>query len=116
MHQHPRSPAPSAPSGSTTRPRSSRAQDAPGSPTFDMRLSNSRGLGIESVPDSPEQGPAPSKDVMAKLNQIISVCFCLSTHGKEKEKVTDWLMIVPELPYESNSDHSSRPRGPTSRI
>lgn len=103
MHQHPRSPAPAAPSGSTARPRSSRAQDAPGSPTFDMRSSNNRGLGIESVPDSPEQDPAPSKEVMAKLNQIISVCSCLiflATHGwidgrmngyikRKKEEVTN---------------------------
>lgn len=72
MHQHPRSPAPSAPSV-PSRPRSSRVQDVPGSPTSDMKLSDSRGLGINSPSESSEQPSAPAKEVMTKLNQIISV-------------------------------------------
>ncbi|BCR92522.1 putative autophagy protein Atg13 [Aspergillus chevalieri] len=71
MHQHPRSSAPTAP----PRPNSSRSIDPPGSPTSDTRTNSSRGLGTESGSDSSEwtqKAAPPTKEVMAKLNQIIS--------------------------------------------
>ncbi|OJK02317.1 hypothetical protein ASPACDRAFT_76716 [Aspergillus aculeatus ATCC 16872] len=76
MHQHPRSPAPPPPASATRSSRSedNREQDTrPTSPAFDPRTS-SRGLGIETGPESPEQSQArrPSKEAIAKLNQIIS--------------------------------------------
>lgn len=108
MHQHPRSPAPSAPSV-PSRPRSSRAQDVPSSPTSDMKLSDSRGLGINSPSDSSEQPSAPAKEVMTKLNQIIlvrslSLSLCafafLFIHRKEWRANGRWLyrIIIPKLP------------------
>ena len=75
MHQHPRSPAPTAPA-SSARPNSSRSRELdyrPNSPAADVRVHNSRGLGIEAEPDSSGQTIQPTKEAIAKLNQIISV-------------------------------------------
>ncbi|BAE57484.1 unnamed protein product [Aspergillus oryzae RIB40] len=74
MHQHPRSPAPTAPT-SSARPNSSRSRELdyrPNSPAADVRVHNSRGLGIETEPDSSGQTVQPAKEAIAKLNQIIS--------------------------------------------
>ncbi|RAL16275.1 putative autophagy protein Atg13 [Aspergillus homomorphus CBS 101889] len=75
MHQHPRSPAPPAPVATrSSRSEDNREQDPrPTSPAFDPRTS-SRGLGIETGAESPEQSQTrrPSKEAIAKLNQIIS--------------------------------------------
>ncbi|KAE8373750.1 autophagy-related protein 13 [Aspergillus bertholletiae] len=74
MHQHPRSPAPTAPT-SSARPNSSRSRELeyrPNSPAADVRVHSSRGLGIEAEPDSSEQAVQPTKEAIAKLNQIIS--------------------------------------------
>ncbi|KAE8354685.1 autophagy-related protein 13 [Aspergillus coremiiformis] len=74
MHQHPRSPAPTAPT-SSARPNSSRSRELdyrPNSPAVDVRVQNSRGLGIEAEPVSPGQTAQPAKEAIAKLNQIIS--------------------------------------------
>ncbi|KAF7593486.1 autophagy protein 13 [Aspergillus hancockii] len=74
MHQHPRSPAPAAPT-SSTRSTSSRSREPdyrPNSPAADVRVHSSRGLGIETEPDSPGQTVQPAKEAIAKLNQIIS--------------------------------------------
>ncbi|PYH46566.1 putative autophagy protein Atg13 [Aspergillus saccharolyticus JOP 1030-1] len=76
MHQHPRSQAPPPPISATrsTRPEDNAEQDTrPTSPAFDPRTP-SRGLGIETGNESPEQSQArrPSKEALIKLNQIIS--------------------------------------------
>ncbi|KAB8235215.1 autophagy-related protein 13 [Aspergillus alliaceus] len=74
MHQHPRSPAPTAPT-STARPTTSRSRELdyrPNSPAADVRVQNSRGLGIETEPGPSGQTVQPSKEAIAKLNQIIS--------------------------------------------
>ncbi|KNG83580.1 putative autophagy protein Atg13 [Aspergillus nomiae NRRL 13137] len=74
MHQHPRSPAPTAPTASA-RPNSSRSRELdhrPNSPAADVRAHNSRGLGIEAEPGSPGQTVQPAKEAVTKLNQIIS--------------------------------------------
>ncbi|KAI9926761.1 hypothetical protein ASPWEDRAFT_121227 [Aspergillus wentii DTO 134E9] len=77
MHQHPRSPAPAAPTfpnrSNSTRPEDQRERAVtPNSPT---RENNSRGLGIETGSESADQAQKntpPGKEAMAKLNQIIS--------------------------------------------
>ena len=69
MHQHPRSPAPTAPSVSA-RSNSPRSQDVPNSPTSDIRMNNSRGSGSEAELSEEAQ---KAKEAMTKLNQIISV-------------------------------------------
>ncbi|KAF9888194.1 autophagy protein 13 [Aspergillus nanangensis] len=79
MHQHPRSPAPQAPS-SSTRSNLSRSIDRrdpenrPSSPAPDVRAYQSRGLGIDTEAESSEQAQnaQPTKEAISKLNQIIS--------------------------------------------
>ncbi|KAH8427603.1 putative autophagy protein Atg13 [Aspergillus melleus] len=77
MHQHPRSPAPQAPASSrSSLSRSADRRDPdfrPNSPTADVRIQHSRGLGIETEPASEQsQSRPPGKEALAKLNQIIS--------------------------------------------
>ncbi|PLB55624.1 putative autophagy protein Atg13 [Aspergillus steynii IBT 23096] len=77
MHQHPRSPAPQAPTSSrSSLSRSADRRDSdlrPNSPTADVRIQHSRGLGIETEPASEQsQNTPPGKEALAKLNQIIS--------------------------------------------
>ena len=83
MHQHPRSPAPASAGRSNASRSDDRREQGFGlnSPAVDARPPTGRGLGIETDPDSSEHvhPPQPSKDVMAKLNQIISVCRTSST-------------------------------------
>ncbi|KAL2870791.1 putative autophagy protein Atg13 [Aspergillus lucknowensis] len=73
MHQHPRSPAPAAPTSSSRR---SQDQDrrTSSSPVLDLRSHSNRGLGIETDGDAVDstQGLQPGKEAIAKLNQIIS--------------------------------------------
>ncbi|PKY03290.1 hypothetical protein P168DRAFT_238338 [Aspergillus campestris IBT 28561] len=75
MHQHPRSPAPASAGRSNASRSEDRREQGFGfnSPTVE-RPPSGRGLGIETDPESSEHvhPPQPSKDVMAKLNQIIS--------------------------------------------
>ncbi|KAL5343640.1 autophagy-related protein 13-domain-containing protein [Aspergillus crustosus] len=76
MHQHPRSPAPAAPT-SSTRPRSQDQDRRSDSPAFDLRTHPNRGLGIEtdSDPVDPAQRSQPGKEAIAKITQIISNYF-----------------------------------------
>ena len=86
MHQHPRSPAPPVPSRSNSnRPYDPREQDVrANSPTVDSRPNTGRGLGIATEPsEQVEKSPAPSKEAMGKLNQIISVCLVILTLWKD---------------------------------
>ncbi|KAL4887164.1 autophagy-related protein 13-domain-containing protein [Aspergillus karnatakaensis] len=76
MHQHPRSPAPAAPT-SQTRPRSQDQDHRSDSPAFDLRTHPNRGLGIETDSATVEsaQTPQPGKEAIAKVTQIISNYF-----------------------------------------
>ncbi|KAL3487665.1 autophagy-related protein 13-domain-containing protein [Aspergillus germanicus] len=73
MHQHPRSPAPAAPT-SSARPRSQDQDRRSNSPAFDIRTHSNRGLGIETESDVADSAPSlqPGKEAVTKLNQIIS--------------------------------------------
>ncbi|KAJ5387663.1 Autophagy-related protein 13 [Penicillium cosmopolitanum] len=80
MHQHPRSPA-VASSTPKQPPRTLAAarddlkdpDSVPPSPTVDIRTNSAKGLGIDAGSDPSEhRAAAPSKENMAKLNQIIS--------------------------------------------
>lgn len=72
MHQHPRSPLP-ARRQSVSSPSSARAdtlRDQDGNRPPSVQSSDAtRGLGIDPGADT----PAPAKEAMAKLNQIIAV-------------------------------------------
>ncbi|KAE8147378.1 autophagy-related protein 13 [Aspergillus avenaceus] len=74
MHQHPRSPAPAAPTSSarTNVSRSRESDYRPNSPTVDAKVHSSRGLGIETESEMSGQTVQPAKEAMAKLNQIIT--------------------------------------------
>ncbi|GES63720.1 putative autophagy protein Atg13 [Aspergillus terreus] len=77
MHQHPRSPVPQATSARSNLSRSAERRESenrPTSPAADPRVQKSRGLGIETESESidPAQSTQPSKEAVAKLNQIIS--------------------------------------------
>ncbi|KAL3460434.1 autophagy-related protein 13 [Aspergillus heterothallicus] len=73
MHQHPRSPAPAAPT-SSARPLSQDRDRRSNSPAFDIRTHSNRGLGIETESDTGDSVPNshPGKEAVTKLNQIIS--------------------------------------------
>ncbi|KAL4970721.1 putative autophagy protein Atg13 [Aspergillus stella-maris] len=72
MHQHPRSPAPAAPT-SSTRPRSQDYDRRSDSPAFDLRSHPNRGLGIEAEDDTDsEQKSQPGPEAIGKVNQIIT--------------------------------------------
>ncbi|KAL4788334.1 autophagy-related protein 13-domain-containing protein [Aspergillus varians] len=73
MHQHPRSPAPAAPT-SSARPRSQDYDHRPNSPAFDLRTHPNRGLGIETENDTADsaQNSQPGPEAIGKVNQIIS--------------------------------------------
>lgn len=73
MHQHPRSPAPAAPTSS--RPLSQDQDRRSNSPAFDLRTHPNRGLGIETENDSADQtqNPQPGPEAIGKVNQIITV-------------------------------------------
>ncbi|KAL6234728.1 autophagy-related protein 13 [Aspergillus navahoensis] len=72
MHQHPRSPAPAAPTSSARRSQDhDRRSD---SPAFDLRTHPNRGLGIETENDTaePEQSSQPGPEAIGKVNQIVT--------------------------------------------
>ncbi|KAL2819676.1 autophagy-related protein 13 [Aspergillus granulosus] len=73
MHQHPRSPAPAAPT-SSARPRSQDQDHRSNSPALDLRTHSNRGLGIDTESDTGDSAPSvqPGKEAVTKLNQIIS--------------------------------------------
>ena len=76
------------------------------SPTVDSRPNAGRGLGIATEPsDQIERNPAPSKEAMSKLNQIISVALVYPYPGK-RISLTPRLFFI-ELPHQSRLDHSS---------
>ncbi|KAL4869074.1 autophagy-related protein 13 [Aspergillus spectabilis] len=77
MHQHPRSPAPAAPT-SSVRPRSQDQDRRSDSPAFDLRTHPNRGLGIETESDTLDpaaQRSQPGKEAITKVTQIISNYF-----------------------------------------
>ncbi|RDW78530.1 putative autophagy protein Atg13 [Aspergillus mulundensis] len=72
MHQHPRPPAPAAPSSSARRSQDyDRRSD---SPAFDLRAHPNRGLGIETENDTSEPGQSsqPGPEAIGKVNQIVT--------------------------------------------
>lgn len=92
MHQHPRSPAPQATSARSNLSRSAERRESenrPTSPAADPRVQQSRGLGIETESGSidPAQSTQPSKEAVAKLNQIISVRspVCVKTNPRNSQ-------------------------------
>ncbi|KAL4979062.1 autophagy-related protein 13 [Aspergillus desertorum] len=72
MHQHPRSPAPAAPTSSARR--SQDYDHRSNSPAFDLRTHPSRGLGIEAENDAAEseQSSPPGSEAIGKVNQIVT--------------------------------------------
>ncbi|KAJ5089855.1 Autophagy-related protein 13 [Penicillium argentinense] len=80
MHQHPRSPAVPSPAPKPPARAPAAARDdvkdndsIPPSPTVDIRTNSTKGLGIDAGADASEpKMAAPSKESMAKLNQIVS--------------------------------------------
>ncbi|KAJ9273371.1 putative autophagy protein Atg13 [Paecilomyces variotii] len=82
MHQHPRTPPVTASPANSARPNTvrsnlSRESEAGSSSpqSGEVGTNNPRGLGIETETESSEQAqrnPAPAKEAIAKLNQIIS--------------------------------------------
>ncbi|GAD96094.1 autophagy protein Atg13, putative [Paecilomyces variotii No. 5] len=82
MHQHPRTPPVTASPANSARPGTGRSnlsresEAGSSSPqSGEVGTNNPRGLGIETETESSEQAqrnPAPAKEAMAKLNQIIS--------------------------------------------
>ncbi|KAH2201586.1 autophagy protein 13 [Aspergillus fumigatus] len=96
MHQHPRSPAPAAPTSSTRSNRSTDHRELdtdPSSPSSDVRMHNGRGLGIEPETEPSEQvqrNTQPAKEAMAKLNQIITFNVEIEDTDILREQLRIW--------------------------
>ncbi|KAJ5669567.1 Autophagy-related protein 13 [Penicillium macrosclerotiorum] len=108
MHQHPRSPAvsssaPRQPSQPASARNDLRGMESnPSSSSADTRSRSTKGLGIdagqESTAENPREAIGPGKEVMAKLNQIIS-----NYHTKAALIILDSRVELPPV-YAKNSD------------
>ncbi|BCS20557.1 putative autophagy protein Atg13 [Aspergillus puulaauensis] len=104
MHQHPRSPAPAAPTSS--RPRSQDQDLRSNSPAFDLRTHPNRGLGIETENDSADQAqnPQPGPEAIGKVNQIIT-----NYHTKAALIILhSRVELPPSFPKNSNTPRVNR--------